>query len=67
MAIAAILALLPTQRVSSPSLGSLPFLRPYTEVYKQALESNTQLREEKIVRLVLSNFDMPSPDVSLFL
>ena len=58
MAIVATLALLSILRVTS---SVLYFLINIT------LESKTQLREEKIVRIVLSNFDIPTLGVSLFL
>ena len=49
MAIEQLLTHCRLKRVTSPSLHPLTALRPYTEVHKQALESKTQLGEEKTV------------------
>ena len=56
----ATLALLPISRVTSSALHV-----PIDSI--KSLESTAQLGEEKIVRIVLSNFDMPTLGVSLFL
>ena len=60
MAIAATLVLLPISRVTSAAL--------YLSIDSiKSLESISQLGEEKIIRIVLSNFDMPTLNMSLFL